>query len=81
MESAKDLWGRIQDYSIWYKFMISDGASTSYSVIWNYYGACDTCNQYESLESTSEEFKTWKASEDYVKWEINILMDLWIGIE
>ena len=81
MESAKDLWGRIQDYSIWYKFMISDGASKSYSVIWNYYGTCDTCNQYESLESTSEEFKTWKASEDYVKWEINILMDLWIGIE
>ena len=69
MESAKRLWGRSQDYSIRYKFMISDGDSKSYSAIWNYYGACDTCNQYESLESTSEEYKTWKASEDYVKWE------------
>lgn len=47
--------------------MISDGDSKSYSAIWNYYGACDTCNQYESLESTSEEYKIWKASEDYVK--------------
>ena len=31
--------------------------------------ACDTCNQYESLDSRSEEYKTWKASEDYVNWE------------
>lgn len=69
MESAKRLWGRSQDYSIRYKFMISDGDSKSYSAIWNYYGACDICNQYESLESTSEEYKIWKASEDYVKWE------------
>ena len=69
MESVKRLWGRSQDYSIQYKFMISDGDSKSYSAIWNYYGACDACNPYESLESTSEEYKTWKASEDYVKWE------------
>ena len=30
---------------------------------------CDTCNHYESLQSTSEEFQKWKASEDYAKWE------------
>ena len=69
MESVKRLWGKSQDYSIQYKFLISDGDSKSYSAIWNYYGACDICNQYESLESTSEEYKIWKASEDYVKWE------------
>ena len=54
IESAKRLWGRSQDYSMRYKFMISDGDSKSYSAIWNYYGACDICNQYQSLESTSE---------------------------
>ena len=46
MESAKRLWGRSQDYSMRYKFMISDGDSTFYSAIWKYYGACDICNQY-----------------------------------
>ena len=40
-----------------------------YSAIWNYCGACDTCSHYESLESTNDEYKTWKDSEDYVKWE------------
>lgn len=49
--------------------MISDGDSKSYSAIWNHYGACDTCNHYESLQSTSEEFRKWKVSEDYAKWE------------
>ena len=57
MESAKRLWGRSQEYFMRYKFMISSGDSKSYSAIWKYYGACDTCNQYESLESTSEEYK------------------------
>ena len=33
IESAKRLWGRSQDYSMRYKFMISDGDSKSYSAI------------------------------------------------
>ena len=55
MECAKHSWGRCVGYSTRYKYMISDGDSKSYCAIWNY--------QYDS---TSEEFKAWKASEDYV---------------
>ena len=29
----------------------------------------DIYNHYESLDSTNDEYKTSKASEDYVKWE------------
>ena len=69
MKCAKRLWNRSLNYTIRYKFMISDGDSKSYSAVWDFYGACGTCNHYESLKSTNEEYKTWRASEDYKKWE------------
>lgn len=69
MECAKRLWGRSIDYNLRYNFMITDGDSKSYSAVWNIYGACDTCNEYEVLEHTDKKYISWKESPDYIKWE------------
>ena len=65
MECAKRLQGR----SINYNLRIIDGDSKSYSAVWNIYGACDTCNEYEVLEHTDKKYISWKESLDYIKWE------------
>lgn len=66
MECAMWLWGRSQDSNICYKW-ITDGDSKAYSAVWNTYGACDTCNEYEILESTDKKYIAWKESPDYYK--------------
>ena len=60
--------------------MISYGDSYSYSAIWNYYVACDTCIQYDSLESTSDEYKLGRHLKIMSSGKLSTLMDLWIVI-
>ena len=69
MECAKRIWGRSEQGFIRYTWMISDGDSKAYNSIWSIYGACDTCHHYENLQNNDQEYITWKASEDFKKWE------------
>ena len=69
IECAKRSWGRSEQYLLRYKWMISDGDSKSYSSIWNMYGACDTCNHFEALDTTSKEYISWSVSNEYKEWE------------
>ena len=69
MECAKRMWGRSIDNELRYKWMITDGDSKSYSAVWNAYGSCDTCNEYEVLEHSDKKYIAWKESPDYVQWK------------
>jgi len=69
LEAAKRIWGRSQDYNLRYKYMICDGDSKSYSVIWNFYGVCDLCNKNEELHKSPKEYEKWQKTEEYKEWD------------
>ena len=69
VEIAKELWERSKESKLHYKYMVSDGDSKAYSAIWNVYGSCKTCEQFETLSRQSKEYKQWISSEDHEEWK------------
>lgn len=50
VDIAKELLGRSLSFNMRYKFMVCDGDSRAYSVVWDIYGCCETCDRYERLK-------------------------------
>ena len=62
---AKAMWSKSLEYSVHYKYMVSDGDSKAYNAVWDVYGVCDVCNRYEKMNKNSEEYLAWKNSDEY----------------
>ena len=66
---AKAIWSKSLEYSVQYKYMVSDGDLKAYNAVWDVYGVCDVCNRYEKMNKKSEEYLAWKNSDNYKTWE------------
>ena len=61
-DMAEELWTKSKNYKIYYRFMVSDGDSSSWLKVRSIYGSCDDCVTY--FAKTTEEQENFEKTED-----------------
>lgn len=68
--AAKIIWSRSVDkHGLRYTDMVCDGDSKSYNDVWDVYGICGNCEEFEGMNKKSAAYQEWLKSDECKQWE------------